>query len=89
MSSAVYIVPLAWVASGILSARLAKWLADDSEIPFMPNMVTSIIFGPAFFPVLLFFFVKRQIFYRAILLYVRLLELKVWLRRTWFKLRKK
>lgn len=87
MSIAVYFTPFAWVASGFMSARLAKWLADDSEIPFVPNMVTCIIFGPVFFPILLFYFVKRQIFYHAVLLYVRLLELKYKFRRAWLKLR--
>ena len=87
MSPAIYIIPPVWLASGFLTAWLAKWLADDSEIPFVPNMMVSFVFGPVFFPILLYYFVKRQLFYRAILLYVRLLEAKSSLRRAWIKLR--
>ena len=78
MSKAIYIIP-AWFVSGLLTAWLSKWLADDSELPF--------IFGPVFFPILLYYFVKRQLFYQAILLYVRLLEAKSNLRRVCIKLR--
>ena len=76
MSSLVYIIPSAWVASGILSIWLCKWLADDSDLPFVPNWQMAMVIGPVFLPILLFYFVKRQLFYRTILLYVRLLEIK-------------
>lgn len=86
MSKAIYIIP-AWFVSGLLTAWLSKWLADDSELPFTPDIRTSIIFGPVFFPILLYYFVKRQLLYQAILLYVRLLEAKSNLRRVCIKLR--
>ena len=41
----------------------------------------AMFIGPVFLPILLFYFVKRQVFYRAILLYVRLLEIKNKLKR--------
>ena len=87
MSKAIYIIIPVWVVSGLLTAWLSKLLADDSEIPFAPDIRASIIFGPVFFPILLFYFAKRQLFYRGVLLYVRLLEAKSRLRRAWIKFR--
>lgn len=71
----LWIIPI-WMFLFSGTAELLDWLARDEEIQIYPNWPLILLITPVAFPLLLFCFIKRQVFYHAILLKVRLLERK-------------
>lgn len=69
------IIPL-WLFLFYGTIELLDWFARDDEIQIYPNWPLMFLISPVAFPLLLFCFIKRQVFYHAILLKVRLLERK-------------